>query len=82
MLGKTELVDRSNHVAAIKSIEYAGRLVENGVAFTGTRSTSCQGDEDRAARVRHDRASIAVEGPDVDGLVQEISEFLVAHVEG
>ena len=115
-------VDRSNHHAAMKSIEYAGRLVEDGVSIylapEGTRSrdgtigklkkggfhlaigtgapivpVAITGTIDVLPRGHRAMkkgqavdvtigAPIEVEGRDVDGLMQEIREFLVAHVEG
>lgn len=115
-------VDRSNPAAARKSIEYAARLVNDGVSIylapEGTRSrdgrigklkkggfhlalgtgapivpVAVKGTIDilpRGGRVMKTGqtvevtigAPIAVEGRDLDGLMEEVREFLVAHVEG
>jgi 1-acyl-sn-glycerol-3-phosphate acyltransferase len=115
-------VDRSNSAAARKSIEYAARLVNDGVSIylapEGTRSrdgrigklkkggfhlalgtgapivpVAVKGTIDilpRGGRVMKKGQTvevtigtpIAVEGRDLDGLMKEVSEFLVANVEG
>ena len=115
-------VDRSNPAAARKSIEYAARLVTEGVSIylapEGTRSrdgrigklkkggfhlaigtgasivpVAVKGTIDilpRGGRVMKSGqnvevtigAPIAVEGRDVDGLMEEVREFLVENVEG
>lgn len=114
-------VDRSNHAAAVRSIETAARLVADGVSIylapEGTRSrdgrigklkkggfhlalgtgapivpVAIRGTIDilprgrRAARTgkRVDvtiGAPIPVEGRDLDGLMREVKDFLVRHVE-
>jgi len=115
-------VDRSNHASALKSIDHAARLVQDGVSIylapEGTRSrdgrigklkkggfhlalgtkapivpVAIKGTIDvlpRGGKVMQKGKSvevtigspIAVEGRDLDGLMQEVREFLVAHVEG
>ena len=115
-------VDRSNHASALKSIEHAARLVQDGVSIylapEGTRSkdghigalkkggfhlalgtkapivpVAIKGTIDvlpRGHRVMRSGqpvkvtigSPIAVEGRDLDGLMQEVREFLVRHVEG
>jgi 1-acyl-sn-glycerol-3-phosphate acyltransferase len=115
-------VDRSNHTSALKSIDHAARLVQDGVSIylapEGTRSrdgrigvlkkggfhlalgtrapivpVAIKGTIDvlpRGHRVMRSGqpvavtigSPIAVEGRDLDGLMQEVREFLVGHVEG
>lgn len=115
-------VDRSNHASAMKSIEYAARLVEDGVSIylapEGTRSrdgsigklkkggfhlalgtrapivpVAIRGTIDvlpRGSRLMKTGKAVAVtigspievEGRDLDGLMREVRDFLVAHVEG
>jgi len=115
-------VDRSNSTAARKSIDYAARLVQDGVSIylapEGTRSrdgrigalkkggfhlalgtgapivpVAVDGTIDilpRGGKVMRTGqtvrvtigAPIPVEGRDLDGLMQEVREFLVANVEG
>ncbi|MDB4962624.1 MAG: phospholipid/glycerol acyltransferase [Myxococcales bacterium] len=115
-------VDRSNPVAARKSIDYAAQLVEDGVSIylapEGTRSrdgrigalkkggfhlaldtgapivpVAVKGTIDilpRGAKVMRSGqpvavtigAPIEVAGRDLTGLMEEVREFLVTHVEG
>lgn len=115
-------VDRRNPVAARKSIDYAARLVNDGVSIylapEGTRSrdgrigalkkggfhlalgtgapivpVAVRGTIDilpRGSKVMRPGQSVAVtigapipvEGRDLEGLMKEVREFLVAHVEG
>lgn len=115
-------VDRSNHSAAVKSIEHAARLVNDGVSIylapEGTRSrdgrigklkkggfhlalgtgapivpVAVRGTIDilpRGGKVmnRGRRVDVTigqpidVAGRDLDGLMRQVREFLVAHVEG
>jgi len=115
-------VDRSNHASALKSIDHAARLVQDGVSIylapegirsrdgrigklkkggfhlaLGTKApivpVAIKGTIDvlpRGGKVMQKGKSvevtigspIAVEGRDLDGLMQEVREFLVAHVEG
>ena len=115
-------VDRTNHASAMKSIEYAARLVEDGVSIylapEGTRSrdgsigklkkggfhlalgtrapivpVAIRGTIDvlprGSRRMKTGKAvdvtigsPIEVEGRDLDGLMREVREFLVTHVEG
>jgi 1-acyl-sn-glycerol-3-phosphate acyltransferase len=114
-------VDRSNHVAAMRSIEDAARLVRDGVSIylapEGTRSrdgrigtlkkggfhlaagtgapivpVAIRGTIDilpRGGKVMQSGrnvavtigAPIAVEGRDLDGLMTEVRDFLIKHVE-
>ena len=115
-------VDRSNHTAAVKSIEQAARLVDDGVSIylapEGTRSrdgrigklkkggfhlalgtgapivpVAVKGTIDilpRGGKVMNKGKRvdvtigqpIHVEGRDLDGLMQDVRDFLVQHVEG
>jgi 1-acyl-sn-glycerol-3-phosphate acyltransferase len=115
-------VDRSNPIAARKSIDYAAQLVNDGVSIylapEGTRSrdgrigtlkkggfhlalgtgapivpVAVKGTIDILPRGAKDMrkgqtvevtigAPIQVEGRDLEGLMTEVSDFLVKHVEG
>lgn len=115
-------VDRANHAAAVKSIEHAARLIDDGVSIylapEGTRSrdgkigklkkggfhlalgtgapivpVAIKGTIDilpRGGKVMQTGrtvevtvgAPIPVEGRELDDLMREVREFLVANVEG